>query len=478
MPMIVDAALVTRKGRAAGFNTGSINAAGKTWPRERIHSDKGVFVAGRAEIAPFYGVACSSVKGIAESAVDLFNDGAAVLKEDTTDAADTITSFFKSFADFIRENADLSSSEFGMAVLAGKYDNIYVGISGSVAAFKYADGILSRVEPDYTKYDDGASAYGIASYSGVKPDDIFILLSDETLKNISSEELNTICSQSENNIQTILRKIASSVLMENHDAAVSLVAVKVIEVEQAQTGTDQMRFDIFETPDMDFESMSDDNTEDDNSPIHFVDSASGEAPVHIPDEADVPTDEGTGVQPEEEAQPENTADGKPAKNPKGKTVAFIIIAAVLAVMVLVLGIIAVNGINAFKDNGTLTTVAEESTTTVEESTTAADETTTEETTTKKEATTSSETTTRTKTVLTNETTTRRNTNNQTTTTTRRTETRTEARTEAHTAAHTEARTEAPTAAPTEAKTEAPTEAPTEAHTEAPTVADDVEEGED
>ena len=79
MPMIVDAALVTRKGKGAQYNTGSINASGKTWEREKIHGDKGVFVAGRAENEPFYAVATSGVKGIAETASNLFNDFASVL---------------------------------------------------------------------------------------------------------------------------------------------------------------------------------------------------------------------------------------------------------------------------------------------------------------------------------------------------------------------------------------------------------------
>lgn len=412
MPMIVDAALVTRKGKNAGFNTGSINASGKLWQREKIHSDKGVFVAGRAENEPYYAVATSGVKGIAETAVTLFNDFAEVLSNSDENKGDVLAGFFKTFSDFIKENADLEPSSFSMAVLAGKYNNIHIGLSGKSAAYRLSNGILSAVAPDTEVYADGTTSYGVAECAGVRSGDIFLLFGEEVAGEISAETVNSVCVASEGDIQLILRRLANAAISANPENSVSLIAVKILDTEAPV---------IAPVPDAAAEAAVDG-------------AAASEMGAAAESEA------------ETEASPEVS---------KKRTVGFIVIAAVLAVLVLILGVVAVKGIIYYKGGKATdetTTLTEESTTAVEESTTAAEESTAEAETTTEKAT---------------EATTRRRTE----TTTARREERTTARernTERQTEKNTEKTTEKETEKPTEKPTEAPTEKPTEKNTEKPT----------
>lgn len=438
MPMIVDAALVTRKGKNAEFNTGSINAAGKTWQREKIHSDKGVFVAGRAENAPYYAVASSEVKGIAETAVTLFNDFASVLEESTENKNEVLSSFFKTFADFIKENAGLEPSSFGMAVLSGRYDTVHIGLSGNASAYRLSDGILSVVNPDYEMYGDGVTRYGVAECSGVRENDIFLLLGDEAAKAVDAQTVNNICAGSNGDIQLILRRLAGAAISLHHDNSVSLVAVKILAVEKppvapvAPVVTPGVG-EVFE-----FENNND-------------------TVISSPD--DGKTAETADRQPDPLSENSGTDDGN-----KKRTAAFIAVAIVLAVLVLLLGLIAIRGIIHFKGekNPTVTTAE-----TTEESTTAQEETTSaeEETTTAEETTATEETTTR-RTV--NETTTRRKKDTNDSTTVAPTEKPTEPPTEESTEKPTEDETDAPATDATEASTEEPTEKPTENPTEKPT----------
>ena len=74
MALTVEAAVVTKKGVANPFNTDSVNAAGKVWPPEVVHSEKGVRVVGSHKGIPYYVLAGSETKGTAQSAADLFQN--------------------------------------------------------------------------------------------------------------------------------------------------------------------------------------------------------------------------------------------------------------------------------------------------------------------------------------------------------------------------------------------------------------------
>ncbi len=200
MPMIVDAALVTRKGKNAGYNTGSINASGKLWQREKIHSEKGVFVAGRAENNPYYAVATSGVKGIAEAAVTLVNDFQSAKGDSENSGKENLADFFKTFSGFLKENADLEPSSFSMAVFTGVQNNVCIGLSGNAAAYKLSNGILSAVTPNTEVYDDGATTYGVADFAGVRAGDIFLLFGEEVAGEIPAETVSSVCLASEGDI--------------------------------------------------------------------------------------------------------------------------------------------------------------------------------------------------------------------------------------------------------------------------------------
>lgn len=420
MPMIVDSALVTRKGKGAQYNTGSINASGKTWEREKIHGDKGVFVAGRAENEPFYAVATSGVKGIAETASTLFNDFASVLNNSVENRSEVLSSFFKTFSDFIKDNASLEPSSFSMAVFAGRNDSVHIGISGSGAAYRISNGKVYPVLPEMLVYDDGVTGYGAVEIPNVDSGDIFLLFGEEAAAELTQDTVAEVCASADSDIQLILRRLASAAISVAPQKSITLAAVKILDTE----------------------------------PLPVIPAAD----EVIVDEKTTFTDEAAVSEP----QAENSSTENAGKK---RTAGFIVVASILAVLVLALGIIAIRGIIYYKGTknpSSETTTAE--TTTVEESTTAAEASTTEPET-ESETTTEAETTTR----RAQETTTRRSYQERTTARERNTQASTERATDAPTEAPTERVTDTPTEAPTDAPTQAPTEAPTSA--EKPTEAE-------
>lgn len=414
MPMIVDAALVTRKGKNAGFNTGSINASGKLWQREKIHSDKGVFVAGRAENDPYYAVATSGVKGIAETAVTLINDFSASMNAAEDTNSKSLAGFFDRFSSFIKENADLDPSSFSMAVFTGSCNKVHVGLSGKAAAYVFSNGILNAVTPDTAVYNDGVTSYGTVEYNNVHSDDIFLLFGEEVASTISAETVNDICAASDGDIQLILRRIANAAISSAAENSVSLIAVKIIEVEAPYAAS-------------------------------IPENAAAAVTTETAEEAEVPAD-GTAVPDETQTDTQPVSESN-----KRRTAGFIIISAVLAVFVLILGIVAVKGIIYYKGGKTAdetTTAAEESTTAAVESTAAEEESSTEATTTEKA------------------------TEAATTRAAEKTTARTAEKTTARSSERTTAKTERQTEKTTEKVTEKPTEKSTEKATEKTTASED------
>ena len=230
MALTVEAAVVTKKGAANPFNTDSVNAAGKVWPAEIIHGDKGVKVAGTNKGAPYYVLASSRTKGTAQSAADLFQNCVNKFIEDGSNCALMLSEYFNAFAKVLIESG-FESSDCSFAVLAGFNDTVYVGKSGESRLYTFYDGSFSEITPETKAFADGKSSFGVAQCSDVKPGDLFILLPGAVASVFPDGLLKAACVKFEGDVRKIAAVIGSQAEKYGYHDAVSAVVVKVTEVE-------------------------------------------------------------------------------------------------------------------------------------------------------------------------------------------------------------------------------------------------------
>lgn len=365
--MTVEAALVTRKNAANEFNTDSINASGKTWPRETVHGEKGIKAVGTGKDVPYYVLASSPVKGTAESAADLFKSCTQIFAPDMSNCAGVISDFYTSFAKVLND-AGYSSADCELEVFCGYGDNVVIAKSGGAKLYKITGTQIEEIVPDMGAYSDGNSSFGVCVIGGVKENDIFVMINSAVADVLPGDLVNAIAESANGDIKKIASVLASQAEKYGCRGAVSAIVVRVTQTESLAAAP----------------FVPETKTE---GPVRITEEPEEEAPVEIPQ-----NDEGTKVPVEEKS--------------RGK-VAFGIVIAVFLLFLVILGFVAGRGIaGRHKIDGTTTTeesTSVEETTTTEETTTGettTEETTTEETTSEEETelaetTTRSETTTRT-----------------------------------------------------------------------------------
>mgnify|MGYP002626536211 CR=1 FL=1 len=230
MALTVEAAVVTKKGAANPFNTDSVNAAGKVWPAEVIHSEKGVRVAGTKQGAPYYVLAGSETKGTAQSAADLFQNCVAKFREDGSNCAEMLSDYLNAFAKVLIESG-FDSSDCSFAVLAGFNDTVYIGKSGDSRVYTYYDGVFTEISPEMKDFPDGKSSCGVAQCRHVAVGDLFILLSGKVASVFPNGLLKAACERSEGDVKKIAGIVSSQAVKYGYQDAVSAIVVKVTDVE-------------------------------------------------------------------------------------------------------------------------------------------------------------------------------------------------------------------------------------------------------
>ena len=350
MPMTVEAALVTRKAAAGDFNTDSINASGKTWPREIVHGEKGIKAVGTGKDVPYYVLASSPVKGTAESAVDLFKSCTQIFSPDMANAADVIGDFYTSFSKVLNE-AGYASSDCELEIFCGYGDRVVLAKNENSKLYRINAQGITEVLPPMTAFADGKALYGVCEIENVCADEIFILINAAVAAVLPENLIKAIANSANGDIKKIASILSSQADKYDCKGAVSAIAVKITEIEALPV-----------------QEAAAAAAPAENEGIR------SEAPVHIDDEEE-----------EELSAEEATGDVTEEEKPKGKIV-FGIVVGIFIVLLAVLGFLAGRGI-AGRHQFDETTTAAESTTipesTTEESTaeeSTAEESTTEETT--------------------------------------------------------------------------------------------------
>ena len=232
MPLSVETAVITKKGAEKVFNTDSVNAAGKVWPQEIVHSENGIRAVGVCSEKPYYVLASSKTKGTSASAVDLFQNCVQRFNEDGSNASYMIADYLRAFARVLNESG-FDSSACSFAILAGFNDTVYAAKSGDAKLFTYYDGTFTEIDPQPTQYTDQKSSFGVAQCNHVSAGDIFILLPGAVADVFPDGLLAAVCSKSECDVKKIAAMLSAQALKYGCKEAISAVIMKVTETVSA-----------------------------------------------------------------------------------------------------------------------------------------------------------------------------------------------------------------------------------------------------
>ena len=235
MQMLIDAALITRKAASLDYNTDSVNASGKIWPREIVHSEKGILAAGPSQGKPYYALADAPAKGTAESAVDLFKSCVAEFSPDGSNYSEKIGGFFRAFSQVLAKTG-YESNACNLAVFAGYEDRIFCAKSGNSRIFRYADGDFFEVKPQLFPHEDGLSSYGVSVYNNVRPGEIYVLTTGQVAEAVTESLLKAIVNNAGGDIKKIVSMIVSNALKNGCTDAVSAIVLKVAANNGQQDG--------------------------------------------------------------------------------------------------------------------------------------------------------------------------------------------------------------------------------------------------
>ncbi len=434
MTMTVDAAIVSRKSAKLDFNTDGVNAAGKIWPRETVHSEKGIRAAGVSKDRPYYVLASSEYKGTAESAADLFKNCVNGFNEDGSNIPDMLAEFFRAFAKVLVDSG-FDSSACDFSVFVGANDKVCLGKMGNSRLYRIRDRFCEIVEPENRIFPDGKSQYGVALIDDVRVDDIFLLIPRPVAEALNEDLIEAIYRNADGDIKKIVSLLASQAVRFGCKDAISAIVIRVTEVGEPIYSFVPPVAPVFES-EVDYPPQ-------DREPV-FEDPQIPEPVV------------------DEDVQTAETAEEDTVSVSKAKKIAFLVMTSVLIVLLLGIIFFAVNeiaksgpGAPSVTDAASESATAEESTTEPESTTEA--ESTTEESTSATESESSTDTST-------TEAATERQTE-------RATERATERTTERETERETESTTEAPSEEETEDETETPVEETTEEQTQEQTEED-------
>ncbi len=364
MPMTVETALVTKKALNAQFNTDSVNASGKTWPRETVHGDKGIKAVGTGKDVPYYVLSSSESMGTAESAADLFKSCTDIFSHDMTNCSEVIAEFYVSFAKVLNE-AGFGSDECDLSVFCGYGADVYISKCGKAKLFRYSDGNFSEVVPQMFDFSDGKSAYGVGVYNDNAPGDIFIMLNGYVASVLPADLLSAICRSAGGDIKKLVSIIANQAEKFGCKGAVSAVVIKITEVDASQN-----------VPVAAYEN----NVEEGSEPEY--DSTENAETAAAPVLEDAVSDSA-----ETETAQEDIPKAEEKNNSTGSKVGFGIVLGIFCILVIILAVLGIRGINRRHEADVTSpdiiideTVTDETTGEAESETTTekADETTTEE----------------------------------------------------------------------------------------------------
>ncbi len=230
MQMSIDAALITRKSASLDYNTDSLNASGKIWPRESVHSANGIKAVGKSHGKPYYVLSSADAKGTAESAADLFKACVSEFATDGTNYSESISEFFRAFAGVL-DKSGYNSASCDLAIFAGVENRVFLAKSGKARLFRYSEGFFSEAKPQMFAYEDQASNYGVCSYSDAQVGDIYVLLSGKVGAAVSESLLKAIVKNADGDIKKMVSQIDSNAKKNGCADAISAIVLKVTDIE-------------------------------------------------------------------------------------------------------------------------------------------------------------------------------------------------------------------------------------------------------
>ena len=211
MSFKVEAAVITRKGTAAQFNSDSININKKVLPREV--SANGYKGAGTVSGKSFFALACAPVESCADAAVVSLNERSSEFLSDSADVQNSFADFFKDITGALTEMGH-NSSAFSCALFYADEKEAVISQTGSVKCFRYSEEKLYFVDPMLEDHSDAMSQYGSCRFSDVKDGDLFFLLDENVAGALNNELLEEICKQCAGNTKVAVKLLLAKVNSE------------------------------------------------------------------------------------------------------------------------------------------------------------------------------------------------------------------------------------------------------------------------
>lgn len=352
MAMKVEAAIVTKKASDSDYNSDSVNASGKLWSRDIIHSEKGVKAAGDYSGIPYYCIASAQTKGTAETACELFSQAAEKATADFDACSDIIAEYFNGFANILN-GVDLESDACSTAVFCGNGDTVFTGVSGNSVVYTWHLGELTEAAAQKFEFSDKKSSYGVCKFTNVSEGDIFILINENIRRVIGENLLTAICKSAAGDAKKLVAIIADQAAKRGVPGAVNSV---VISIKQTfAPAEDDFSTDLSAEAEKNSEeitenTVSDDNSEDNsNSEIEQAEDQPSET------EAGTAESENKTVNPDPDfsvlySDDKEKKEQAEAPASKGMKFAFVGAVTVFVIMVLIIAALGVKGIWHYKYN--------------------------------------------------------------------------------------------------------------------------------
>ncbi|MBR3766816.1 MAG: hypothetical protein IKL10_01080 [Clostridia bacterium] len=223
MPMKVEAAIVTQKRPSAAYNTDSVNVNGKVFSRDVIKN--GYKGSGILSGNVYFALTSSGVEGFADAAVAAFNERAEKFPV-ARDPRSVFSGFFEDCRSALMK-MDKSEEELVSACLYASGRKVVLAKNGNAKLYAVRLNVCTPVTPE--KVEDTVANYSSSVFPDVLVGDIFILVSSGVAELLSEKDIEDICRVSDGSVKKIVSLISKVAFARESEAAVSVIAVKVLE---------------------------------------------------------------------------------------------------------------------------------------------------------------------------------------------------------------------------------------------------------
>ena len=223
MPMKVEAAIVTQKRNSAVFNTDSVNINGKVFARDVIKN--GYKGSGIINGNVYFALTSSSIEGFADAAVVALNERAEKFPV-ARDPRSVFSGYFEDCRSALLKMDKNENDLLAQCFYASGRRAVLVSNS-QTAMYLSRNNTLEEAVTE--KVEDTVADFGCSIYPDICVGDIFLLVSPGVSDVLTKKDIDDILRVSDGSVKRIVSLITKVALSREGEAAVSVIAVKILE---------------------------------------------------------------------------------------------------------------------------------------------------------------------------------------------------------------------------------------------------------